>query len=217
MNIQWEKLNNQVISLYEKGRYKRAIVVAEKALVEAEQAWEPDSLAVAKSLNTLGLLYKTQGDTAQAESLYERALAINEKAFGPDHPEVAAIVNNLARLCETEGRYEQAETLYKRALTIREKTLGLDHPDVALSLNDLARLFESQGLYAQAEPLSKRALAIREKGFVTPPPHPVLESTGEPSDGDGLLGVVVGVVGVFMNGAISLIGTKSPETSHHGD
>ncbi len=139
--IEWETLNDEVMSLYRQGRYDRAVVVAKKALQVAEQAVGPDHPAVATSLNNLAVLYGTQGQYAQAEPLYKRSLAIREKALGPDHPDVATSLNNLAVLYRAQGQYAQAEPLYKRSLAIREKALGPDHPDVATSLNNLAELY----------------------------------------------------------------------------
>ena len=48
-------------------------------------------LDVAKSLNNLVGLYKTQGQYAQAEPLYKRSLAIAEQSLGPDHPAFALL------------------------------------------------------------------------------------------------------------------------------
>jgi hypothetical protein len=44
------------------------------------------------------LVYRTQGQYAQAGPLYQRALAIKEKALGPEAPLVATSLNNLAAL-----------------------------------------------------------------------------------------------------------------------
>ena len=75
------------------------------------------------------LVYRTQGQYAQAGPLYQRALAIKEKALGPEAPLVATSLNNLAALYDDQGQYAQAEPLYQRALTIGEKALGPEHPD----------------------------------------------------------------------------------------
>ena len=109
--VEWETLNEEVKSLYQKGQYDRAIVVAKKALEVAEKAAGPDHADVATSLNNLAELYKAQGQYAQAEPLYKRSLVIYEKAYGPNHPHVAANLNNLAELYRTQGRYAQAEPL----------------------------------------------------------------------------------------------------------
>ena len=117
--IEWEVLNDEVKSLYQKGQYDRAVVVAKKALDVAEKAVGPDHPSVAMSLNNLALLYDTQGQYAQAEPLYKRSLAIYEKALGPDHPDVATSLENLAELYRKTGRAKEAEWLDARAARIR--------------------------------------------------------------------------------------------------
>ena len=158
----WRKLNQEARELYRSGKYDRAVVVAEEALVLAERKVGPDHSDVATILNDLALIYYSQGQYAQAEPLHKRALAIRERALGPDHPDLATSLNNLAVLDINRGDYAQAEPLLKRALAINEKALGPDHPDLATSLNNLAELDRTQGRYAQAEPLYKRSLAIRD-------------------------------------------------------
>ncbi len=167
---EWQKLNQEVKTLYGQGNYPQAIIVARQTLSVAEKALGPDHSDVAVSLNNLAFLYGRQGLYAQAEPLYKRSLAIDEKALGPDHPAVAVSLNNLALLYIAQGQYEESEPLIKRALAINEKALGPDHPAVAVSLNNLAALHRTRGQYAQAEPLIKRALAIKEKALG--PDHP---------------------------------------------
>lgn len=86
------------------------------------------------------LVYRTQGQYAQAGPLYQRALAIKEKALGPEHPLVATSLNNLAAPYDDQGQYAQAEPLYQRALAILEKALGPEHPAEAASLENAAML-----------------------------------------------------------------------------
>ena len=116
---EWEGLNKEVMSLYEKGQYDRAVVVAKKALDVAEKAVGPNHPSVATSLNNLAALYRAQGQYAQAEPLHKRALAIWEKALGPDHPDVATSLENMAELYRKIGRAKEAESLAARAARIR--------------------------------------------------------------------------------------------------
>ncbi len=116
---EWETLTKEVMSLYQKGQYDRAMVVAKKALDVAEKAMGPNHPDVAQSLNNLGSLYHDQGQYAQAEPLYKRSLAIREKALGPDHPDVAESLNNLAELYRKTGRDTEAESLEAGAARIR--------------------------------------------------------------------------------------------------
>jgi len=86
--IVWETLNQEVISLYQQGRYDRAFVVVEKELQVAEQAVGSNHPSVAMSLNNLSLLHRNQNQCAQAEPLYKRALAIREKGLRPNHSDM---------------------------------------------------------------------------------------------------------------------------------
>jgi len=117
--IEWDTLNKEVIRLYQAGDYKRATVIAEKALKVAEENVGPDHPDVAAILDNLAELYKAQGEYAKAEPLYKRSLAISEKALGPDHPDVATSLENLAVLYRATNRPELAKPLEARAAKIR--------------------------------------------------------------------------------------------------
>ncbi len=117
--IKWETLSAEVESLYDKGQYDRAVVVAKKALDLAEKGVDPSNTFVANSLRTLAWLYKTQGQYARAEPLFKRALAILEKAHGPNHPDVATSLEYMAAFYRKTGRAKAAEAMEKRAAAIR--------------------------------------------------------------------------------------------------
>ena len=117
--IEWNILTQEAMSLYQQGRYDRAVVVAKQALEVAERNVGPNHLDVAISLNNLAGLYDTQGQYAQAEPLYKRALAIREKALGSEHPTVAKSLENMAALYRAINRRREAEKLEERAVAIR--------------------------------------------------------------------------------------------------
>jgi CHAT domain-containing protein len=158
-----EQLNQQVIELYEQGKYAAAIPLAEHALAIREKVLGKEHPDVATSLNNLAGLYQNMGNYSQAEPLYQRALEIREKVLGPENPAVATSLDDLAELYHKQGKFRTAEPLYQRSLAIREKVLGPEHLHVAGSLNNLADLYLDIGNYSQAEPLYQRSLAIREK------------------------------------------------------
>lgn len=113
-NIDLERLNQEMISLYQQDRYDEAIAVGKKALEIAESERGSEHSDVARSLHNLARLYQRQGQYAAAEPLYKRSLAIWEKALGPEHTDVATSLNDLANLYRTQGQYAAADTLYKR-------------------------------------------------------------------------------------------------------
>nr|WP_187329212.1 CHAT domain-containing tetratricopeptide repeat protein [Halomicronema hongdechloris] len=155
-----EALNQQVIELYQAGRYQEAIPLAEEALAIRRQQLGERHPDVAASLNNLAALYEAQGRYGEAEPLYQESLAIRRQQLGERHPAVAQSLNNLALLYVAQGRYGEAEPLYQESLAIRRQQLGERHPDVASSLNNLAGLYVDQGRYGDAEPLYQESLAI---------------------------------------------------------
>jgi tetratricopeptide (TPR) repeat protein len=115
---------------------------------------------VARSLNNLAELYRTQGRYAEAEPLYLEAMEMCRRLLGPD---VASSLNNLAEFYRAQGRYEEAEPLYLEAMGIYKRLLGEEHPDIATSLNNLASLYSSQEKYNEAEPLYIAALEMYKR------------------------------------------------------
>lgn len=149
--------------LWERGRYREAQAVLERALATATSALGNDHPEVAQSLSNLGNVHFYRGRYADAQALYERALTIREGAFGPEHPLVATSLNGLASLYKEQGQDDAARPLYERALAIRERVLGAEHELVGASLNNLALIHYDQGRFAEAQNLQERALAIRER------------------------------------------------------
>jgi len=117
--IEWETLNDEVMSLYAAGKHDRAVVVATKALAVAEKEMGADLPSVATDLTNLANLYEARGQYAAAEPLFARSLAIREKAFGKDHPDVVSNLENMADLYRKMDRAKDAEPLEERAKAIR--------------------------------------------------------------------------------------------------
>jgi tetratricopeptide (TPR) repeat protein/transcriptional regulator with XRE-family HTH domain len=156
--------------LNERGQYLEAEPFGQQALRIQEQILGPEHSLVARSLDSLAMLYWERGHYTQAEALCERALHIREKILDPMHPDIATSLNTLGGLYRSRGKYKQAEIVCERALHIREQALGPTHPRVATSLNNLADLCQQQGKYKQAEALCERALHISEQEMG--PTHP---------------------------------------------
>jgi len=160
-----KQLNQQVIQLYQQGKYNEAIPIAERVLEIRERLLGENHLNVASSMAWLAGLYSSQGRYSQAEPLYKQALEMRQKLLGTEHPSVASSLNNLAYLYSSQGRYSQAEPLYKQALEMRQKLLGTEHPSVASSLNNLAYLYQVQGDTTQAINFLSRGLEVQEQNL----------------------------------------------------
>ena len=159
------ELNQQVVQLYNEGKFNEAILVAEQALTLAKSLHSGDHADVASSLNNLAALYDSQGHYSKAESFFQQALEMKKRLFNGDHPDVAASLNNLALLYKSQAHYEKAEPLLLQALEMRKRLFNGDHRDIATSLNNLAYIYSDQGRYGDAEPLYQQALEMRKRLF----------------------------------------------------
>lgn len=83
-----------------------------KAIALQTQFKQEDALA--HTLSTLALLYRSQGRYTEAEPLFLQALELSKHILGNNHLDVATSLNNLALLYDSQGRYSEAELLHKK-------------------------------------------------------------------------------------------------------
>jgi len=102
-------LNQAGYYLGERGRYREAEPLYERALAIREQELGASHPETASSLNNLAALYTKQGKYGQAEPLYERALAICEQVFGSQHPTTQTIQANYTSLLEAMKQSESPD------------------------------------------------------------------------------------------------------------
>ncbi|HUK56067.1 MAG TPA: tetratricopeptide repeat protein, partial [Nitrospiria bacterium] len=138
--------------------FKKSVAILE----ETVGPMHPD---LAKSLNNLAELYRTQNREAEAATLQTRILTIRERTLGPNHPDVAESLRNLALIYQAQKRYAEAEAFYRRAISIWEEGPRSDYADLARSLNNLATLYSTEGRSTDAETLFRRSLFTWEKGL----------------------------------------------------
>lgn len=153
----------RVGELFQAGKYREAIPVAEKMVELTESTYGRESPDTGEALTVLGKAYSEAGELEKAGPAFARALQIFEKTRGSEHPDVATTLSHLGALNAKTGDYKKSEAFYQRVIAIREKTLGAEHPSTLLALNNLAELYRDQGEFAKAEPLFRRALALYEK------------------------------------------------------
>ncbi len=81
---------------------------------------------LARSLNDLGCLLRTQGSYGDALGYFERGLAMRESLYPKDrypngHPDLANSLDNLGFLLQAQGSYGKARGYFERALAIRTR------------------------------------------------------------------------------------------------
>jgi tetratricopeptide (TPR) repeat protein len=158
--------------LRERGQYRQARPIAERALTITKEALGPADPETAWRHDELGSVLQALGDLAGAKAQLERALAIGEAALGPDHPDVAVWHNDLGSVLQDLGDLQGARAQYERALAIGEAALGPDHPAMAAARNNLGDVLWELGELEGARVQLERALAVGEAALG--PDHPTV-------------------------------------------
>jgi tetratricopeptide (TPR) repeat protein len=136
-------LGRASIYLRERGQYRQAKPLAERAVTLTEEALGSADPEVASHCVGLGGVLQDLGDLAGARREYERALEIGEAALGPDHPTVDTWRGNLGGVLRARGDLAGAREQYEQALAISEAALGPNHPHVATIRGNLGGLLQT--------------------------------------------------------------------------
>jgi eukaryotic-like serine/threonine-protein kinase len=145
------------------GKFEVAVKEHEQALVLRERV-DPESHAVAKSLNNLAFAYGEVGRYDDARKAGERGVALYESLLGPTHPDIASVLVNLGNVVADQGDLDAATRYYERALPLHEEAAaaGQDRSWVANVINNLGEMAYERGRWDEALAYHRKALAIRE-------------------------------------------------------
>ena len=145
-------------------RYDLAAPLCLRILHLAENASPRDDAEVEKRARAVAVVYRLQGEYAQAEPFYQQALDLAGKTGG----DLPGGLLATAGFYHDWGKFDQAEALCQRALAMQEKAAASDtnaeaQMNLAVSLYGLAENYRSWGKLDQAEPLYRRSVEIVEK------------------------------------------------------
>lgn len=111
-----DSFDKSACRLSAQARLEDAIPLYRMSLDIRKKLLGQDHLAVATSLNNLGVGLKRKGHLQEAEDAYMHSLAIRKQALGEEHVIVAQSFHNLAALKEVMGEQQAAEELYRKAI-----------------------------------------------------------------------------------------------------
>jgi TPR repeat protein len=132
---------------------------------------EGDTVALAETLDDLGMALAARQKPFEAIEMTRPALAIREKLLGSDSVEVARSLNHLGDQLEMAGKYEEAEMMIKRAIALQQKLHDdSGQLDLARSFNSLSYFLQREGKGQEALDFSLKALSIRRKMLGTQHP-----------------------------------------------
>jgi tetratricopeptide (TPR) repeat protein len=157
--------------LHERGQYRQARSIAERALRVTEATLGAAHPEMAWRYDGLGATLRRLGDLAGARLQCEQAVAIAEAALGPDHEDVAKWRGNLGLVLQDLGDLEGARVQIERALEISEAALGPDHVHAAVRRGELGDLLRELGDLEGARVQVERALETGEAALGPDHPH----------------------------------------------
>lgn len=140
---------------------------ANEGLTLITNIYGAEHYAVAKGLETLGLVFHKTGRSTEGINYYKKAAEINTKIFGKDSRHLSYTYSNLGIIYQDIGKYAQAELVLSESYRIREKIFGPDHPDCALSLANLGMVYMAQARFKDADKLLADAVSIYTRKGLT--------------------------------------------------
>jgi tetratricopeptide (TPR) repeat protein len=154
---QAERWNAKVEHLWQQGKSREALPLAQKALAVRREILGENHRQTAQSWFNLAAQQHALYHLAEAERCSLKARDISKATLGQRHPDYATSLNDLGLLYQEMGEHKKALSLYQQALRIRKEVLGERHPAAAVSLNNLGLLYRDRGDYARARPLLEQA------------------------------------------------------------
>jgi serine/threonine protein kinase/tetratricopeptide (TPR) repeat protein len=141
--------------LYEQGRPLLA-----EALDVRRQVLGPDDPSLADPLQSIAMLDRQAGRSADAERPLREAIRILRGSADPLAK--ARPLMTLSSVESDRGNLEEAERLLLEVVAIREQHLG-DSSDLAATLNNLGNLYSEMKRHQDAVRVHERSLAMKEK------------------------------------------------------
>jgi TonB family protein len=158
-----ERLNAEVVTLFNAGKYDEAIPLAKRVLQIREKALTPGDERINAALTNLAELYASKQKYVDAEDYYQRLVSGYEKASVPNPQALAKVLDRLAVLNYRQSDFDKTEKFYQRALALREQTLGPEHLEIASSFYNLAEFYRLRGNYKKAGQYYSQLLEMRER------------------------------------------------------
>jgi tetratricopeptide (TPR) repeat protein len=126
----------------------------------------PNSLEVAETLSSMGLMEYQLKAFSAAFALYQAALRIQRDHYGTDdHIDIASTLNSIGLILFNQGVYELAKSCFTDSLRIRTKLLGPDHREVAILWYNIATIYLESGEDDVALQLYKETLRVERKAL----------------------------------------------------
>lgn len=158
-----QQLNQQVVDLYKKGEYRKAIPFAEKAVTLTGKTFGENHPNYIRILNILVIIYMKSGEYAKAEPAAIKCTEIWKKNTGEFSSDFIASMNILGMLYNTMGQYAKAEKILLQGKESEKRSRGENSLAYATILDYLGRVYVEMQSFEKAEPVLLQAKDIRKR------------------------------------------------------
>jgi tetratricopeptide (TPR) repeat protein len=119
--ISWLRYAGKAAKLYNGKKYDKALICAERALKNAEEAYNPEHLNVNKALFNLVIIHNALGEHDKAIECGKRAIEITEKNRGEDDIALIDDLKNILRVYEKIEDEEKIKETNERIEYVQKK------------------------------------------------------------------------------------------------
>ncbi len=159
---QWQQQHNHLFKLYEQGKYSSAVRYGLELVKETERSL-PQTLYLAKTLNTLGLSYNGFGKPDIALDYYKKSEILLRDINQVNTDPYIAALNNIASIKSNQAEYSSAANYFIKAIDLELRLNGNEKPNYAKMLMGLGLVNYKQRNYLESQKLYLEALEIFEK------------------------------------------------------
>ncbi|MBI5423176.1 MAG: serine/threonine protein kinase [Opitutae bacterium] len=149
--MQVEILGTTARTIMRGGKRSEAEALLQRALQAARDLPTP-TVALARALEDLAVIYRGRGDFMRAVACLERAVKIDRQLPGTDGMDnLASTYLELGRNYMALEQVERAEVNFRRALELRHAQFGAEHGQISTVLGDIADVEWHLGQLIEAE------------------------------------------------------------------
>jgi tetratricopeptide (TPR) repeat protein len=158
-----EALTALAETVSQQGQTPLAVQLCNEALIEDRKRGPTEHDVLARTLDSLALVYLNAGTPEQAIAPMSEALELRRSIYGVHHARTAETMDSLGALYYDLGRYQDAAKMWSDVLRIDREIYGDVHVEVSTMLNNLGLSALMAGRLSEAEPMLRDALSMDEK------------------------------------------------------
>lgn len=138
--------------------YKEATISLEKARVKGLELKDQNSLVIANTYISLGVVYAAEEEYEQSLNYHNKALNIRLLKLGELHADVATSYGNIGNVYLRKKEFDKAIDAHFKAMTIRQKLYGESAAETSQSYYHLANSYKEKKDYSSALMYYEKAL-----------------------------------------------------------